>query len=102
MNPCTPPPCESMLDALWLLLKKEPGVSPHDLSLRSGIEDELLLDTIFGVVPITPQTARGIAAIFDGSERFWLNRQTDYDNYIIRLHKHTDGTHPNGTESDHP
>lgn len=53
--------------------------SPYELAARGKIGIDDLLDTLFGLTPITPATAEALERIFEQPATHWLELQKRAD-----------------------
>lgn len=76
-----PHPSELLTEYLATHIINE-GVNVRECIERGGIDGDVLLDTIFGVLPITEETAAALERLFGRPAHFFLNFQANYDRYI--------------------
>lgn len=55
------------------------GLSPKDLALALGIDDQTVTQLLACLRPITPDLATGLVKLFKTTPEFWLNLQSQHD-----------------------
>lgn len=74
------PPGDTILDLLG-----ERDWSQADFSVRMGYTTKHISQIITGKAPITLETALKLERVLGGTARFWLNREAQYRENLIRL-----------------
>ncbi|MBU6351139.1 MAG: HigA family addiction module antidote protein [Chloroflexi bacterium] len=77
------PPGETLLETLEAL-----GMSQTDLANRMGRPQKTINEIIKGKAAITPETALQLEKVLNVPARFWLNREQQYRESLVRQAEH--------------
>ncbi len=74
-----PPPGETVVEALEAL-----GMSQAEFAKRMGLTTKHVSTILHGKGPITPPVALGLESVLGVPARFWLSKEANYQEYLIR------------------
>ena len=57
-------------------------ITTKEFSIKTGILESTILSIVNCKTDITYEIANMLAAYFDNSINYWINLQTQYDNYL--------------------
>ena len=70
------------------------GISQAEFARRCGRSPSLISRIIAGIAPVTPETARQMAAASDLKAEVWLNIERDYRVHLARQSENSPAAQP--------